>query len=120
VRVLLDEQLPHQLRLLLTHDVVTVAYMGWAGLKNGALLRAAEEAGFEVMVTSDRGIPYEQNLAGRKLALVMLSTADLNMLKTEGLRISEAIDKAMPGSIIKVDCGKPARRRPKPEGPKPS
>jgi hypothetical protein len=54
VKVLLDEDLPHKLRMAIpNHEVSTVAYVGWAGLKNGALLRAAEDAGFEVFVTAD-------------------------------------------------------------------
>lgn len=66
MRVLLDENLDHALRMLLgPHDVVTAAYMGWAGLKNGELLRVAEEQGIEVLVTGDQTLHHEQNLAGR-------------------------------------------------------
>ena len=83
MRVLLDENVPHKLRGLLTgHEVVTVAYLKWIGIKNGDLLRCAAEAGFDVLVTSDQGIPYEQNMTGRKLAMVMLSTPDWNLIKT--------------------------------------
>lgn len=54
MKVLLDENLDHALRPLLgEHEVVTAAYMGWAGLKNGELLRAAERGGIEVLVTGD-------------------------------------------------------------------
>jgi hypothetical protein len=63
VKVLLDENLDHGLRKHLSgHDVVTVRFMGWAGLKNGELLRAAEDNGVEVLVTGDRTLNYEQNL----------------------------------------------------------
>jgi hypothetical protein len=65
VKVLLDEQLPHRLRKLLgAHDVYTVDYMGWAALKNGELLRAAESDGFEVFLTGDKNLAYQQNMAG--------------------------------------------------------
>jgi hypothetical protein len=58
VKVLLGENMPHKLRALMGgHEVVTVAYMGWVGTKNGKLLNAAESAGFDVLVTSDQGIP---------------------------------------------------------------
>ena len=68
MKVLLDENLPHRLRHRLgSHEVSTVSYMGWAGLKNGELLKAAEAAGFEVLVTGDQTLPYEQNLAERRL-----------------------------------------------------
>jgi hypothetical protein len=63
VKVLLDENLDHALRTLLgQHDVVTVTYMGWTGLKNSELLRAAEDSGIEVFVTGDQTLAYEQNL----------------------------------------------------------
>jgi hypothetical protein len=52
--VLLDENLPQKLRLFLTgHEVVSVAYQGWAGISNGALIAAAEEAGFDAIITAD-------------------------------------------------------------------
>ena len=76
MKVLLDENLDHALRRLLgSHEVVTVAYMGWAGLKNGELIRTAEENGVEVLLTGDTTLGYEQNLAGRHLAVVALSAA---------------------------------------------
>jgi predicted nuclease of predicted toxin-antitoxin system len=60
-RILLDENLPHNLRLLLAdYNVVTVAFMGWAGIKNGELLNAAEREGFDVLITSDKGFPHQQ------------------------------------------------------------
>ena len=74
MKVLLDEDLAHVLRLHLPgHEVFTVAYVGWGGLRNGELLKTAEAGGFEVFVTGDQSMRYEQNLSGRKLAIVMLS-----------------------------------------------
>ncbi len=77
MRVLFDHNLPHKLRTSLDplrkHEIVTASYMGWGDLKNGELLRIAEESGFEVLVTGDQGLLYEQNLTGRKLAIVALS-----------------------------------------------
>ena len=98
MRVLLDENVPHGVRLLLPqHEVFTVAYLNWAGIKNGELLRAAEENGFDVLITSNHSIPYQQNMSGRKLAMIMLSTADWNLLRVSGTRIAEAIAAAGPG-----------------------
>ena len=69
MRVLLDENLDHALRnLLRPHDVFTTNFMGWAGFKNGELLRAAEENGIDVFLTGDRTLAQEQNLPGRRLA----------------------------------------------------
>jgi hypothetical protein len=73
VRVLLDESLPRDLAPAITgHEVATVQQQGWAGLKNGALLRAAREAGFAVLVTADRNIEHQQNIARSGMALVVL------------------------------------------------
>ncbi len=70
-RVLLDENLPQKLRLLLGHhEAMTTAYRGWAGISNGELVTMAEKARFDVLVTADQGLNYQQNLKGRKLALV--------------------------------------------------
>jgi hypothetical protein len=117
MRVLLDENIPHGLRgLLPEHEAFTVAYMNWAGMKNGELLRAADEAGFDVLITSDQSIPYQQNMTGRKLAMVMLSTADWNILKLRGNRISNALAAVEPGSTTRVDCGTFGRQSRKPQG----
>lgn len=71
MRVLLDEQLPHRLRKHLgMHDVCTVDYMGWAGLKNGELLGVAEADGFYVFLAGDKKLTYQQNLAARRMAIV--------------------------------------------------
>ena len=72
-RVLLDESVPHDLLLHLTGvHAVTVQSLGWTGMKNGVLLRAAREAGFHVLVTVDRRIEYQQNIPKSGLALVVL------------------------------------------------
>ena len=77
MRVLFDHNLPHKLRTSLTtlcaHEIVSASYMGWGDLKNSELLRAAEENGFQVFVTGDQTLVYEQNLTGRRLAIVALS-----------------------------------------------
>lgn len=71
MRVLFDHNLPHKLRTELgaicQHEIVTASYMGWRKLRNGELLRAAEENGFDVFVTGDQTLLSEQNLAGRRL-----------------------------------------------------
>jgi hypothetical protein len=105
-RVLLDENLPQKLRLSLpAHSVVTTAYQGWAGISNGALLAAAEKAGFDVLVTADQGLSYQQNLVGLKLALVALSTNKQSLVIEGAQRISTVIEEAKPGSFTFVDIG---------------
>ncbi|MGA3372752.1 MAG: DUF5615 family PIN-like protein [Terracidiphilus sp.] len=105
-RVLLDENLPQKLRLLLAgHEVVTVAYRGWTGISNGALIEAAEGAGFDVMITADQGINYQQNLKDRSLAVVVLSTNRNSLVIERASRILNAIDAAQPGGFTFVNIG---------------
>ena len=104
--VLLDENVPQRLRLLIvSHDVRTVAYQGWSGLLNGALLTAAEEAGFEVFVTADQSIHYQQNMASRSIALVVLSSNQLSLLVEHAEKITAAIDASTAGAFTFVDVG---------------
>ena len=73
MKLLLDENLPHRLRLLLVvHEVFTVAYMKWRGIENGDLLALAAQHGFDALVTKDSGIPYEQNVGKLPCAVVIL------------------------------------------------
>lgn len=72
MRLLLDECVNEQLRQhFLGHECQTARYAGFAGLENGELLEAAEAAKFEVLLTVDRGFEYQQNLAGRRIALIV-------------------------------------------------
>jgi hypothetical protein len=106
VKVLLDENLAHRLRQnLVGHEVFTASYKGWAGLKNGELLWAAENDGIELFLTGDQTLLYEQNLVGRTIAIVALSTVEWGLLKHHLPKIVAAIDSARPGSFQAVDCG---------------
>jgi hypothetical protein len=112
MRVLLDENLAHRLRKNLgAHEVSTVGYRGWAGLKNGELLRIAEENGIEVFLTGDRTLLHEQNLKGRNLGIVALSSVEWEILKNCLPRIVTAIENALPGSFQEVDCGTFSRKK---------
>ncbi len=106
MKVLLDENLDHALRKLLgQHEVVTVTWMGWAGLRNGELLRTAEDNGIDVFLTGDQTLTHEQNLKGRRLAIVALSAIQLPIIKKNLPKIIAAIEDAAPGSFRAVDCG---------------
>lgn len=76
MRILFDKNVPVGVRsFLLKHEVHTVVEMQWPDqLENGEFLRMAEQAGFDVLVTSNQNIRYQQNLSGRKLALVVLGS----------------------------------------------
>lgn len=77
MKVLLDEDVPHLLRNELPeHEVVTVTYAGWAGATNGTLIGLTTDAGFEVFVTCDRNIPYQQNVPALGIAVIVLAVRD--------------------------------------------
>jgi hypothetical protein len=105
MKIILDESVPQKLRLLIkgNHTVVTVWFQGWSGLKNGALLAAAEEAGFELFITADQEISYQQNLSSRKMALLVLSTNNWDFIKAAITRLTTAIDAVTPGSYAEVE-----------------
>ena len=73
MKLLLDENLPHQMRLELPgHEVYTAAYMNWGGVENGQLLRLAADGRFDALITSDRGMEYEQNVGALPIAVVVV------------------------------------------------
>ena len=111
MNILLDENTPHKLRLIsdAQHTAVTTRFAGWAGRKNGALLTAAEAEGFEVFITGDKGIQYEQNFADRKIAILVLSTTDWLTLKERAVDINAALADVMPGSVTFLDIGRGRR-----------
>lgn len=102
-KLLLDENLPHKTReLLAAYDVFTVTYLGWTGIKNGDLLDAAESNGFDVLITSDQGFPHQQNMAGRRLGVLLLPTPDWNVIKEQRRAIAEMIEQISPGTVVHV------------------
>jgi hypothetical protein len=104
MKIILDESVPQNLRLLIGggHTVVTTWHQGWSGLKNGALLYAAEAAGFDLFITADQEMRYQQNLAGRKMALLVLSTNNWSFIKAGIGGIMTAIQAVEPGSYTEV------------------
>lgn len=112
MKVLLDENLAHRLRTSLgAHEVFTVRYKGWSGLKNGELLRTAENDGIEVFLTGDQTLTYEQNLTGRTIAIVALSSVEWNILKHHLPVITAAVENAQSGTFQAIDCGTFTRKK---------
>lgn len=102
--VLFDHGAPRGLaRSLTDHTVKEARAQGWDTLGNGALLAAAENAGFEVLVTPDKNIRYQQNLTGRKVAIVVLSNAQWPILREHVQIVVAAVNAAKPGSYTEVE-----------------
>jgi hypothetical protein len=113
LRILFDKNVPVGARRFLpAHEVHTVVEMGWPDqLENGELLRVAEESGFDVMVTSDQNIPYQQNLTGRKFALVVLGSNIWPVVQKHGAAIAASVDAAKPGSCDFIEMSPPPKPR---------
>jgi hypothetical protein len=104
LRILFDNNVPVGVRAFLPrHEVRTILEMNWSPrIKNGELLNATEAATFDVLVTSDQNIPQQQNLVGRRLALVVLSSNIWNVVRNHGVAIAAAVDVVSPGSCETV------------------
>ncbi|MHB1097241.1 MAG: hypothetical protein ACYC3F_13830 [Gemmatimonadaceae bacterium] len=84
------------------HAVETAFERGWATLTNGELLAAAEAAGFDVLVTTDRNLRYQQNLAGRSIALVVLSTTSWPRIRAAIDSVTRAVEQSVTGGYTEV------------------
>jgi predicted nuclease of predicted toxin-antitoxin system len=103
VRVLFDQGTPVPLRKYLSaHQVTTTFELGWTNLKNGELLQQSEESGFSVLVTTDQNLRYQQNLTGRKIAIVVLTTTSWPRIERAVERVAKVVDSAVPSSYVEV------------------
>jgi len=85
--------------------VKRAAELGWPELKNGLLLTAAENAGFDVLLAGDKTIRHQQNRTARRIALVVMSDNHWPIVKHDVSEIMQSIEQARPGEAIAVDCG---------------
>jgi len=103
MRVLFDQATPVPIRQFLKgHTVRTAAQEGWDTLRNGELLNAAEQSGFEVFLTPDKNIRYQQNLVERKIAIVVVGNPQWPILRAHVDLVVVAINAARPGSYTEV------------------
>jgi predicted nuclease of predicted toxin-antitoxin system len=104
MKILFDQGTPVPLRRHLPrHDVATAAEMDWSQLTNGELLAAAREAGFEVLVTTDQNLRYQQNLKDRRIAVVVLMTASWPRISKQADKVAAAIEGVRSGDYIEVE-----------------
>ncbi len=104
MRILFDHGTPSGIAGSLSgHDVTEAIERGWDRVSNGELLKVAEAAGFDVLLTTDKGIRYQQNLAGRKTAIVVHGNSTWRIVRLYLDRIALVIADATPGSYAEVD-----------------
>ena len=102
MRILFDHGTPAPLRRVLTGHVVSTAYeMAWANLDNGALIQAAESQ-FDVLVTTDKNLRYQQNVDGRRLAILVLPTTSWPRLRRQEQKIAAAINDLRSGDVVEL------------------
>jgi hypothetical protein len=103
MRILFDHGTPFPLRGTLTgHSITRTQDLGWDRLSNGELLTAAEQAGFALLLTTDKNIRYQQNLAARTIAILVLGTSQWPVLRLHVQRIADAVNAVTPGSYTEV------------------
>jgi hypothetical protein len=104
MHILFDHGTPSGIaRSLAGHDVTEAIDRGWHTISNGELLQVAEAAGFDLLLTTDKGIRYQQNLAGRKIAIVVLGNSTWRLVRFHLDRIALAVSQATPGSYAEVE-----------------
>ena len=102
MRVLFDTCVPRPLRKsLLGHEIKTAQEMGWDRLRNGDLIQVAEEA-FDVLVTSDQKLKYQQNLTGRKIGIIILPTNHLRAVLELAPKVAGALSEVSPGILLEI------------------
>lgn len=104
MRVLFDQGVPRGLAAALRgHQVTEARKRGWEKISNGELLKLAEDAGFDLLVTTDKNVRYQQNLAGRRISIVVLGNSPWWLVRQHLDRIVAALNMALAGSYTEVD-----------------
>jgi hypothetical protein len=108
MKILFDQGTPVPLRRALPSGSVTTVYeQGWSTLQNGALLAAAEQAGFDVFVTTDQNLKYQQQLTGRRMAILVLGSTSWPRIQRHSAAIWHVIEQLTPGSYDDCAPGAP-------------
>lgn len=103
MKILFDQGTPAPLRRALSnHSIVTAFEKGWSNLSNGDLLRKAE-AEFDLFITTDKNLQYQQNLSGRKIAILILPTTSWPEIQPHQNKIAAAIEKIKPGDFVALN-----------------
>jgi predicted nuclease of predicted toxin-antitoxin system len=102
MKILIDECVPRPIiKLLAAYEAKTVQDAGWGAYKNGVLLNLAESE-FDLFITSDQSILYQQNLAGRQIAILVLSTNHWGIIQDNAIRIVAAVQAIQPTDFVEL------------------
>ena len=103
LRILFDQGTPVPLRQhLSSHDVATAFELGWSSIANGELLARAEVEGFDVLITTDRNLRYQQNLSSRRIAILVLTTTSWPRIRQALPEVSASVDLLTPGAYVEI------------------
>lgn len=103
MRILFDQGTPVPLRQYLTEHVVTTAYEeGWSNLSNGDLLKSAEDKGYQILVTTDRNLRYQQNLSDRQIAIVVLLSTSWPKIRMQTDKVCGVINVIKVGDYVEI------------------
>jgi predicted nuclease of predicted toxin-antitoxin system len=103
MKILFDQGVPVPLRKhLAEHQIFTAFEKDWSDLKNGELLQKAEEEGFDALITTDQNLRYQQNLQGRKIAIVVLMSTSWPKIQKAVLNVVEAINTVSVGDYLEI------------------
>ena len=103
MRILFDQGTPVPLRKYLTEHSVTTAYEeGWSNLSNGDLLKSAEDKGYQIFVTTDRNLRYQQNLSDRQMAIVVFLSTSWPKIRTQTDKVCGVINEIKLGDYIEI------------------
>ena len=103
MRILFDQGTPVPLRQYLTEHSVTTAYEeGWSNLSNGDLLKSAEDRGYQIFVTTDRNLRYQQNLRDRQIAIVVLLSTSWPKIRTQTEKVCDVINAVEIGDYTEI------------------
>ncbi len=104
MKVLFDNGTPKPIaKRLLGHLVTYARQIGWQELENGELIRRAEDAGYDVLLSTDKNIQYQQKLSGRKIALVILGNSQWPVVRLHLDKVVAAINACVPGTYTEID-----------------
>lgn len=102
MKIIIDECVPHIVKKRLPQrEIKTVQEMGWAGVKNGELLKLVEEE-FEIFITSDKNLRYQQNLQDRTIAILLLPSNQVPVIENLLPQIDEELEKIKPNDFVEI------------------